>query len=153
MKNILLLSILFFSSLSYSQENNDSLINVVIDHFFDGLNNEDTAKINSAIWPEVFTLNSVIVGKSNNTRWEKESLEDFLKIIGTPHEEIWEERILSRTIHQDGNIAVAWLPYEFYFEGQYSHEGVNMIQFARMNGKWVMISIIDTRKRVEKTKE
>jgi len=150
MKKRLLLSLLFLSSLSYGQENNDSLINIAIDNFFEGLNNEDTTKINAAIWPEVFTLNSVLVNKSNNTRWEEESLEDFLKIIGTPHEEIWEERILSRTIHQDGNIAVAWLPYEFYFEGKYSHEGVNMIQFARIDGKWLMISILDTRKRVEK---
>lgn len=148
MKTRILLLLLIMSSFSFAQQNNDSLINVTIDNFFEGLNTGDTMKIRAAVWRDVIELRSLLVNKYDNTMWEEESFNHFMEVVGTPREEKWEERILSRTIHQDGNIAIAWLPYEFYFEGNYSHEGVNVIQFSKEDGKWVMISILDTRKRL-----
>jgi len=150
MKNRLLLSILLFTSSAFAQENNDSLINVCIDRFFEGLNEGDTNKVKSAIWPDALELKTIFVNKYGNTLWEEESVNSLLRMVGTLREEKYEERLLDRKIHCEDELAMAWLPYEFYVDGKYSHEGVNMIQFAKSDGEWVIISIIDSRRRMEK---
>ena len=147
MKSLLLFSILFTLNSGFSQSEDDSLINVAIDGFFSGLNSSDTSKINKVVYGKSFDLKSLLVSKYNETKLEEEQLEEFLKMVAAPKEVTFEERILERKILTDGFVATAWLPYEFYVNGKYSHEGVNMIQFAKLDGKWLMVAITDSRKR------
>ena len=48
----------------------------------------------------------------------------------------------------DGALASVWTPYKFYFNGKFSHCGVNSFQLVRMNNTWKVQYIIDTRRRV-----
>jgi hypothetical protein len=58
-----------------------------------------------------------------------------------------DERITFETIKIDGPLAVAWTPYKFYYEGKFSHCGVNSFQLVRLNGAWKIQYLIDTRRR------
>lgn len=146
MKYLLLFTFLCCSLFGFSQSKEDSLIRVAIDGFFKGLNTQDAEKIRAVIRSDM-SMKTVVVDESNTTKIHEEQLADFLETIETPREEIWEERILEYTIKIDGPMAMAWLPYEFYFEGEYSHEGVDLLVLIKENNQWKIASIMDTRRR------
>ena len=58
-----------------------------------------------------------------------------------------DERIWNVMIHVDNNLAMAWVPYAFYHDGNFSHCGVNAVQIARMTEGWKIVQLTDTRQR------
>jgi hypothetical protein len=58
-----------------------------------------------------------------------------------------DERISFETIRIDGPLAIVWTPYKFYFNGQFSHCGVNSFHLVRLNGSWKIHFLIDTRRK------
>jgi hypothetical protein len=58
-----------------------------------------------------------------------------------------DERIKFETVKVDGAMAIAWTPYQFYYNGNFSHCGVNMFQLIRMDGQWKINFLIDTRRK------
>jgi len=59
----------------------------------------------------------------------------------------WDERLLDYNIQVDGNMANVWTPYEFWFNGTFSHCGVNSFQLFNDNGNWKIIYLMDTRRK------
>jgi hypothetical protein len=49
----------------------------------------------------------------------------------------------------DDGIASVWTPYAFYFEGKFSHCGVNSFQLMNVQGKWKITMITDTRRKTD----
>jgi len=43
-------------------------------------------------------------------------------------------------------MANVWMPYEFWFNGNFSHCGVNFFKLFNDNGTWKIIYLIDTRR-------
>ncbi|WP_246454821.1 nuclear transport factor 2 family protein [Hyunsoonleella aquatilis] len=68
-------------------------------------------------------------------------------IANRPADQKWEERLLDYSIQIDGNMANVWTPYEFWFNGEFSHCGVNSFQLFNDGGQWKIIYMIDTRRR------
>ncbi len=56
-----------------------------------------------------------------------------------------DEQIDNLIIHQDRAMATAWMDYEFYFEGDKHHCGVNAMTMVLREGQWQIIYICDTR--------
>ena len=68
-------------------------------------------------------------------------------VANRPSDQKWEEKILGYSVQVDGNMAHVWTPYEFWFNGDFSHCGVNSFQLFHDNGTWKIIYLIDTRRR------
>ncbi len=76
------------------------------------------------------------------------SFSKFLKgIVSIPKDASFKEELLDYQISIDGNMANAWTPYKFYFKDKFSHCGVNSFQLVKIDGKWQIIYIIDTRRK------
>lgn len=58
-----------------------------------------------------------------------------------------DERIVFETVRIDGPLAIVWTPYKFYFNGQFSHCGVNSFHLVKLNGNWKIHFLIDTRRK------
>ena len=58
-----------------------------------------------------------------------------------------DERIAFDGIKIDGPMATAWTPYNFYFNGKFSHCGVNNFVLVKQDNGWKIQYIIDTRRR------
>lgn len=71
----------------------------------------------------------------------------FLKSVGTPHPEIWDERIAFDQVLIDDNLASVWTSYQFYVGAKFSHCGVNSFQLVKSNSGWKIVHIIDTRRK------
>lgn len=50
----------------------------------------------------------------------------------------YRERYWSPTVLIRGGIAVVWAPYEFWIDGQTTHCGIDVIDFVKMDGKWLV---------------
>ena len=76
-----------------------------------------------------------------------ESIDAFVQAIGKSPKGALDERIQFETIKIDGPLAIVWTPYKFYYEGKFSHCGVNSFQLVRINGEWRIQYLIDTRRK------
>lgn len=78
---------------------------------------------------------------------ETETIENFAQLFAKLSPGDADERIEFEAVHIDGDLATVWTPYQFYFRSKFSHCGVNALQLLRIEGKWKIHSIIDTRRK------
>ena len=118
----------------------------VIETMFDGMRAGDSSMVASA-----FSRDAIMQTVQKNQAGEavkiEGSLEQFLNAVGTPHDDVWDEKILDYQIKIDADLATVWTPYQFYMGDNFSHCGVNSFQLAKLEGEWKIIYIVDTRRR------
>jgi hypothetical protein len=137
--------LLLLPCVSFSQTNDSIAIRQTVEKLFDGMRKGDSAMVHSTFHPAA-TLQSVSK-KTGEPRLVPESVGEFLKAVGTPHQQVWNEVIWSYEIRMDGDMATVWAPYTFYADEIFSHCGVNVFILVRISSKWVITSITDTRRR------
>jgi len=52
------------------------------------------------------------------------------------------ERGFDADVRISGPVAMAWVPYDFYRDGTWSHCGVDVYSIARIEGAWKIVSIV-----------
>lgn len=146
MKKILILFFLTSGPLLYSQTNEDAEAIAVIKTFFLAMKEADSSKLNSVVHKDI-RLQTAGKKKSGEVFMFEEKFEEFVKAVGTPHEETWNEIIHQYEVKIDGPLATVWTPYTFYLGDKLSHCGVNAFQLIKVAAGWKIISIIDTRRK------
>jgi hypothetical protein len=112
---------------------------------FDGMKAGDSAKVRAAFHPRA-SLASV-GARSGVPTVTFDSLAQFVRAIGTPHGDAWDERTYEEMVHVDNGMAMVWAPYDFYAGTKYSHCGVDNFQLAKTADGWKIIALVDTRQR------
>ncbi|HEX8392282.1 MAG TPA: nuclear transport factor 2 family protein [Longimicrobium sp.] len=120
-------------------------VRAAVDRMFTGMRTADSAMVRSVFHPEA-RLQSVAV-RGDSVMVRTEPVDGFVRAVGTPHEQVWDERISNVEIRVDGELATAWMNYAFYLGDRFSHCGVNAFQFVRTGQGWKVVQIIDTRRR------
>jgi ketosteroid isomerase-like protein len=147
MRILITLLLIIGSATSYAQaQSTEDDIKAVIETLFDGMRAGDSSMVASAFTRDA-VMQSVAVNREGEVVKMQGSLPQFLTSIGTPREQVLDERIASYDIKIDGDLASVWTPYQFYIGEQFSHCGVNSFQMARLDGEWKIVYIIDTRRR------
>jgi ketosteroid isomerase-like protein len=143
MKKFLLIFVLFISANSQAQNQE---IQQVIETFFEAFHAKDTLKL-KALCDETMMLQS-ISENAKGTKLSNENPQAFFKSIGSiPAEVKFQEKIISYSIQEDGSMAHAWTPYEFYVNGKLSHKGVNAFTLFKKDNTWKIVHLIDTRRK------
>ena len=115
---------------------------------FDGMRAGDSRMVHSAFGDNPITKTITHDRTTGKAVVRENGLDGFLKDIGTPHDAVWDEKVLSFEIKIDQEMATAWVPYEFYVGENFSHCGVNHFTLFKGEKGWKIIYLIDTRKRV-----
>lgn len=143
---IILCSIISFTG--YSQESmieEKEQIKNVVNQFFEAIEKKDSILMHSTILPD-----AQVWRRYNN---EMPAKIDFrFSKDTTPTMSSWadmKEIALDYDITANNNIAVAWVPYEFWVEAKFSHCGVDVFTLFKKDGKWKIITAAYT---VEKVK-
>lgn len=137
----------FIVSIAIGQTNQEAAVKQTIDTFFEGFHKGDTTLMKSVLADKVL-LQTAFKNKEGKDQLVQDDIAKMLTAIGTrPDDQKWEEKLLDYHIKVDGNMANAWTPYEFWFNGSFSHCGVNSFQLFQDNGTWKIIYLIDTRRR------
>ena len=87
------------------------------------------------------------VNKDCATVIRNEAVDGFAKAVSGMPKNAADERISFEMIRIDGHLASVWTPYQFYYEGKFSHCGVNSFQLVKLGGEWKIQFLIDTRRR------
>jgi len=147
MKKVLLL-VIFTTAIfhdSYAQTDMDQIKEVVL-NMFDGMRAGDSALVHSSFGESV-TFQRVQELPSGDVRIANSDFNDFLKAIGTPHKEVWDEQIEFGTIQIDGKMASVWTMFKFYRGEQFSHCGVNAFKLYKGNDGWKIFHLVDTNRK------
>ncbi|MFI5133895.1 MAG: nuclear transport factor 2 family protein [Chitinophagales bacterium] len=121
-------------------------VKAAIDKMFDGMKNSDVAALKTCFGDSA-AFQTVSSSKEGKLVVRNESVSDFIESIGKLPKGAADERITYGTVKVDGPLAIAWTPYNFYYNGQFSHCGVNSFQLVRFADGWKIQYIIDTRRR------
>lgn len=138
--------LMFFSWTASAQLAEENEIKKVIDQLFTGMRSSDTALLADAFAPEAI-LQTIIQKKDGSTVVRTDEVSGFISSIGKPHKEIYDERISYGNIEIDANLAAVWTPYQFFVGTTFSHCGVNSFQLVKLDGKWKIQYLIDTRRK------
>ncbi len=122
-------------------------IKQVIETFFEGLHKGDSTLIKTTLHKDI-KIQTTSTNKEGINILQTETKEKLLTSIANKKpEHIYLEKLLSYDIKVDGNLASVWTPYEFYFNGKFSHCGANSFQLFNNNGKWEITYLVDMRRR------
>lgn len=117
----------------------------VVQRLFDGMRAGDSAAVRAVFDP---AARMYTIGDRNGApALTTDSLDKFVRAIGTPHQQQWDERTANAKIHVDGSLAVVWADYTFYQGDKLSHCGVDTFQLFRGPAGWKVFTISDTRRR------
>lgn len=150
-KSILfILALIFF--INHGKAQKDTLISAeqaainAIKTLFNGMRAGDSTMLRSVLHPEAH-LQSSFTNKEGVPVLRSGSIDGWVKSVGTPHEEIYDEKIWSYKVRVDGNLASVWTEYTFYLGEELSHCGVNAFHVVNTTSGWKIAHITDTRRR------
>jgi Putative lumazine-binding len=128
-----------------AQSSQDS-IKAIVNQLFEGMKSSDAAMVQSA-FADSAVLQSVAQTRDGKISIENDQVAAFASLIGGLKKGAADEQIVFARIEFDGPLAMVWAPYKFYFDGKFSHCGVDSFQLVRINGHWKIQYLIDTRRR------
>ncbi len=127
---------------TFGQTQEEIEIKKSINQFFDGMKNIDSVAIKNA-----FSENAIMQTISSKSEVYSEDLKQFASSISKFQKGDLEERITFDSVKIDGSLASVWTPYQFFFQGKFSHCGVNNFVLVKQNAVWKIQYIIDTRRK------
>jgi hypothetical protein len=146
MKSILILLTVVCFSFNITAQTAEDSVKAAVNKLFDGMKNADAIMVT-----EAFTDSAILQTFARNQEGKlmirNERVRDFADFVSKQKKGAADERIEFETIKIDGPLAIAWTPYNFYFDGKFSHCGVNSFQLVRIDGRWKIQYLIDTRRR------
>lgn len=128
-----------------AQSDHDAVMSVV-NRLFDGMRKGDSTMVRS-----VFDTKARLI--SSGTRQGKlftsieANADGFVKGVGSPHTEQWDERIRNPKVQIDGALASVWVDYGFFLGQKFSHCGIDHFLLAKNDaGEWKILELADTRR-------
>ena len=147
MKKILPILLLLLIVDSRAQEHETSKVQQTIETFFKGFHAQDSIVMKNTVVDGIIAQ-TIGTKKDGSKILKTEDFGLFLNsILRIPDSVDFQEKILSFNIQIDGAMAHAWTPYEFWYNGTFSHCGVNSFQLFKEDEDWKINYLIDTRHR------
>lgn len=152
MKKTILIILAFISINTIGKSQKDTLASTeqaviaVVKTLFDGMRAGDSTVVRSVLHPEAH-LQSSFTNKEGIPVLRGGSVDRWVTSVGTPHEEIYDEKIWSYKVRVDDNLASVWTEYTFYLGKKLSHCGVNAFHIVNTAAGWKISHITDTRRR------
>jgi hypothetical protein len=142
---LILLTAFLLAGPTRGQSTEDS-IKAVINNLFTGMRNADASLVKGC-FGDSSILQTIGRTREGQTMVRNERIADFAEFVGQLKKDSADERISFDVIRIDGPLASVWTPYQFYFNGTFSHCGVNSFQLIRFGGAWKIHYLVDTRRR------
>lgn len=145
MKSIFYVILLLISFETFPQ--GETEVQNTIETFFEGFHKQDSTLLNQVVYNEV-TLKTIVTNREGKTILHTQDYDQFItSILSIPESQKFQEKLLRFDIKIDGNMANAWTPYEFWFNDQFSHCGVNSFQLIKVDNAWKIFFTVDTRRK------
>ena len=141
-----LLLLVICSRPALAQSSEEEFVKSAINKLFEGMKKGDSAMV-KAVFADNALLQTISTPAQKAPTLGTAALQQFLHAVGTPHTDVWDERIRFDKIMIDGALASVWTPYQFYLGDRFSHCGVNSFQLMKFADGWKIIYLVDTRRK------
>ena len=138
--------LLFFISVPAIAQDPKDDIKQVITQLFKGMQESDSASVVS-VFMDGAIMQTIVNTKENKTIVKNELVNNFASSVGRQKKGSLNEIIEFDDIKIDPPLAFVWTPYRFYYNGSFTHSGVNAFCLVKSLDGWRIQYIIDTRKR------
>ncbi len=142
----ILLTVIAYGINTKAQTSEDS-VKAVINNLFTGMKNADATLLKTC-FADSMVLQTISRDKTGELVVRSEDPAGFIDFVSKQKPGAADERISFETIRIDGPLAIVWTPYNFYYNGQFSHCGVNSFQVIRFKTGWKIQYLVDTRRRL-----
>ena len=143
---LLLLTASMYISISLNAQTPEDSVKAIVNQLFTAMKNADAAMLKDA-FADSAVLQTIRRKPDGTFFVQNEQVSGFVAQIGMAKKDSLDERITFETVKVDGPLAIVWTPYKFFYAGKLSHCGVNSFQLVRINGRWKIQFLIDTRRR------
>ncbi len=143
MKCFCVLICLAFCNCIKAQSADDS-VRSAVNQLFTAMKNADSALLVSSFADSAIL--QTIIDKNGKVEVKTEAVADFAAQVAKMEKNILDEIIQFDVVRIDGALAMVWAPYQFYYKGKFSHCGADSFQLVRINGKWKIQYLVDTRR-------
>lgn len=130
-----------------AQDADKEAVKQVVEGFFEAFHQQDSVGMKQFMGDNVLLQTT---GRNNEgkTQFRTQPIEKLYEsIVSIPDSIQFEEKLTSWSIQVDRTMANAWVGYEFWLNGNFSHCGINSFQMVNFDGQWKIIYLIDTRGR------
>jgi Putative lumazine-binding len=131
----------------HAQKTEEDAVKAVVQQLFDGMRKGDSTLVRNAFASNVQMQTAFYNKAGASTLRTENSIDGFVKAVGTPHAEVWDERLTAWDIKIDGNLANVWTPYEFWLGDKQSHCGIDLFVLFKSDKGWQIIYLADTRRK------
>lgn len=131
---------------AFGQTAEHEAVKKVVNALFNAMRTSDTVLLKNIFSPDM-VLHSIGQKPDGSTVLQTDKAAGFIKAIGMPHKEIYDERISITDVKIDGPLASVWAPYKFYVGTKFSHYGVDVFQLMKTAAGWKIVYIVDTRRK------
>ena len=126
---LLLFIVNSYATFAQTKNEESEAVKKVITHLFEGMRKGDSSMVSQTFAKGM--IMQTISGKQGDIQVKTDKPAGFLKAVGTPHPQIWDERITFDQVLIDDNLASVWTSYQFYIGDKFSHCGVNSFQLVK----------------------
>lgn len=119
----------------------DGEVVAVVQKVFEGMRRGDSALVR----PLFHARARLITLTSRGVRIQ-ETVEDFVRMIGSPRAEVLDEQLFNVRTSVDGALASVWADYKFYRGSRLNHCGVDHFLLVKEGGAWKILELADTRR-------
>lgn len=145
-KTVLFLFLLITGFYSVQAQTTEDSVKASVNALFEAMKTGDAIALKNCFTDSAI-LQTIGTNKTGNNFIRNEKVATFAESVSKLPKGAADERISFETIRIDGPLAIVWTPYKFYFNGQFSHCGVNSFHLVRLNGSWKIHFLIDTKRK------
>ncbi|WP_019988994.1 DUF4440 domain-containing protein [Rudanella lutea] len=146
MKHIFTLFLGLAAAPAFAQSATDeTAVRGAITQFFDAMRKADSTALKDAVLPGARL--QTVLNRQGQVSVKDDDFSKFVASVGKAKPGALDERLGTYDVKIDGDLATAFTPYSFYYNGQQSHCGSNAFTLVRINGAWKVQAIIDTRRK------
>ncbi len=146
MRRFLSLLVIVFCVQAQAQTDEKAEILKVVNQVFEAMRTSDSTLLKEAFVEKPATY-TIFNTKTSETRFIVDDFRNFINAVGKPKEDVWNEPIWAEKVEIDGPMASVWVEYAFYVNDKFSHCGVDAFQLVKLDGKWKIFHLADTRRR------
>lgn len=148
MKYLSLFSLVFLlCAICHAQDSEKEAVKQIVEGFFEAFHKQDSVGMKQFMGENVL-LQTTGKNQEGKTQFRSQPIEKlYASIVSIPDSVQFEEKLTSWNIQVDRTMANAWVGYEFWLNGNFSHCGINSFQMVNFDGQWKIIYLIDTRGR------
>lgn len=117
----------------------------VIQGLFDAMRASDSSAV-SAVWAEGLTSLGSSFTTPDGPAISFTPRDRFISFVGQAEPGFLDEQFIVRNVIVEDNLVTVVTPYELYFNGEFSHCGVDVFVIARTGDDWQIVGLTDTRR-------